>query len=355
MATSNTAVATQQATQQATGLKAFNQTLTSDKMGTYLSQVLQERKNSFINNIVALVGSNTNLQKCNPLTVIYAGIKATALGLPLDPNLGQAYVIPYGTNAQFQVGYKGFIQLAIRSGQFKTLNTIEVKEGELEEFDLLSGELTFKAKPNRHTLATIGYVAFFELLNGFRKSLYMTLEEVLAHRNKFSKAHESYLKLKEKFDNGKLRDEPKASTWDTDFDAMAKKTVLKLLLNRYAPMSIEMQNAVTADQAVFKKDADSPEYVDNPFAGTEEASYEEVHEEDTPLAEVVENLKNLHTDDEVTAYAKSVKCSDRGFFEAVRHRKNEIAQELNAHANEVMADWGATPEEGAKPANHYDA
>ena len=335
MATSNTAVATQQATQQATGLKAFNQTLTSDKMGTYLSQVLQERKNSFVNNLVALVGSNTMLQKCNPLTVIYAGIKATALGLPLDPNLGQAYVIPYGTDAQFQVGYKGFIQLAIRSGQFKTLNTIEVKEGELEEFDLLSGELTFKAKPNRHTLATIGYVAFFELLNGFRKSLYMTLEEVQAHRAKFSKARKS--------------------PWDTDFDAMAKKTVLKLLLNRYAPMSIEMQSAVTADQAVFKKDADSPEYVDNPFAGTEEASYEEVNEEGTPLAEVVENLKNLHTDDEVTAYAKSVKCSDRGFFEAVRHRKNEIAQEMNAHAEEVMADWGATPEEKAKPTNHYDA
>ena len=334
MATSNTAVATQQATQQATGLKAFNQTITSDRMGAYLTQVLQERKNSFVNNIVALVGSNDKLQKCDPLTVIYAGIKATALGLPLDPNLGQAYVIPYKQDAQFQVGYKGFIQLAIRSGQFKTLNTIEVKEGELEEFDLLSGELTFKAKPNRHTLPTTGYVAFFELLNGFRKSLYMTLEEVQAHRAKFSKAKES--------------------PWNTDFDAMAKKTVLKLLLNRYAPMSIEMQSAVTSDQAVFKKDADSPEYVDNPFAGTE-ANYEEVTEEDTPLAEVVENLKNLHTDDEVTAYAKSVKCSDKGFFEAVRHRKNEIAQELNAHAEEVMADWGASPEEKAKPTNHYDA
>ena len=340
MATSNTAVATQQATGQATGLKAFNDTITSDRTGTYLTQVLQERKNSFVSNIVALVGSNDKLQKCDPLTVIYAGIKATALGLPLDPNLGQAYIIPRRLkgvlSAQFQVGYKGFIQLAIRSGQFKTLNTIEVKEGELEEFDLLSGELTFKAKPNRHTLATIGYVAFFELLNGFRKSLYMTLEEVQVHRAKFSKAVEE-------------------SPWNTDFDAMAKKTVLKLLLNRYAPMSIEMQSAVTADQAVFKKDADSPEYVDNPFAGTEEASYEEVNEEETPLAEVVENLKNLHTDDEVTAYAKSVKCSDRGFFEAVRHRKNEIAQELNAHANEVMADWGAVPDEGAKPTNHYEA
>ena len=88
---------------------------------------------------------------------------------------------------------------------------------------------------------------------------------------------------------------------------------------------------------------------------TEFEEVKDVKEEDTPLAEVVENLKNLHTDDEVTAYAKSVKCSDRGFFEAVRHRKNEIAQELNAHANEVMADWGATSEDGAKPTNHYDA
>lgn len=230
-------------------------------------QVLAERKASFVNNIVSLVANNAMLQQCEPLTVIYAGMKATALGLPLDPNLGQAYVIPYrngkggNVQAQFQIGYKGFIQLAIRSGQFKTLNVTEIKEGEMQDFDLLTGAMKFKANPDRHQLATVGYAAYFELTNGFAKSFYMTEGEVIEHAQRHSKSFSS-------------------GPWKTDFETMAKKTVLKLLLNRFAPLSVEMAQAVQADQAVFSKSENAPEYVDSPFNDlAEDASYTEVAEE----------------------------------------------------------------------------
>lgn len=263
----STQVAVQTA-QKSTGLKAFNQAITSPRMQEYLHSVLAERKASFVNNIVALVANNAMLQQCEPMTVIYSAMKATALGLPLDPNLGQAYVIPYrngrqgNTLAQFQIGYKGFIQLAIRSNQFQTLNATDIREGELQSYDLLTGAMRFNSVANREQLPIVGYVAYFELKNGFAKSLYMTREEVELHRNRFSKAA------------GKG-----SSPWDSDFDAMACKTVLKLLLNRFAPLSVEMQGAIQADQAVFSKDEKTPEYVDN----AQDAKFEEVKETEVQI------------------------------------------------------------------------
>lgn len=311
---------TQVATRQTAGapahsLKSFNQTITSPRMTEYLTQVLGERRASFTNNIVAMVANNQMLQRCEPMTVIYAAMKATALGLPLDPNLGQAYVIPYGNTrqgnvqAQFQIGYKGFIQLAIRSGQFRRLNVSEVREGELQDYDLLSGELKFKALPNRISLPVVGYVAHFELINGFAKSLYMTLEEVQAHRNRFSKA------------SGKG-----SSPWDSDFDAMAKKTALKLLLNRYAPLSVEMQSAITSDQAVFSESADKPEYIDNPMS--EEVAFEEISDEETPsLDEAGARITDCKTPEELETYYTSLPPSlqnDRELIALVQERKAQL-------------------------------
>lgn len=255
---------------QASGLKAFNQVLTSPKTQEYLSQVLGKNAQSFVNNVTALVANSATLQRCAPMGVMYSAIKATALNLPLDPNLGFAYVIPYENRrqgvveAQFQIGYKGFIQLAIRSGQFKAINATEVKEGELQDFDLLTGGLRFEAKPNRHELPTAGYVAYFELINGFSKSLYMTKGEVEAHRQRFSKARNS--------------------PWDTDFDAMAKKTVLKLLLSRYAPLSVELIEAVKNDQATYTPEGQIV-YIDNPRnTSTEEAVAIEIEAEANKVA-----------------------------------------------------------------------
>ena len=191
------------------------------------------------------------------MSLIYAGIKATALDLPLDQNLGFAYVIPYkcktGTEAQFQMGYKGFIQLAIRTAQFRTINVTEVRDGELQDEDMLTGEIKLKRAANREELPVIGYVAFFALTSGFTKMLYMTIDEVKAHAQRYSQTYAS------------TKDWVKASSkWTTDFDAMAKKTVLKLLLNRYAPLSVEMKNAVAADQAVIGAEGEPLAYIDAP-------------------------------------------------------------------------------------------
>ncbi len=252
-------------------LKLFNQAITNPKTQDYLANVLSEKKASFVNNLTALVSNNKALQSCEPMSIMYAGIKATALNLPLDPNLGFAYVIPYnnrreGTSqAQFQIGYKGFIQLAIRSGQFKTINVTEVREGELKEFNLLTGEIEFQAVPNREEKPVIGYVSYFKLTNGFEKTLYSTTAEVEQHALKYSQTY------------GSRNEKVKASSkWATDFDAMAKKTVLKLILSKYAPLSVEMINAVQSDQGVIRADG-SAEYVDND-SNIEEAVAEEISE-----------------------------------------------------------------------------
>ncbi len=253
---------------QANTLRGFNSTLTDQRTQDYLQQVLSEKKSSFVNNITALVANDKKLQACEPLTILYAGIKATALDLPLDPNLGFAYVIPYKkkgapaqapAQAQFQLGYKGFVQLAIRSGQFQVINVTDVREGELQDFDLLTGETRFVAKPSREALPIIGYVAYFRLMNGFAKSLYMTRDEVEAHALRYSESYKSTTQW--------VKD---SSKWTTDFDAMAKKTVLKLLLSKYAPLSVEMQNAVKSDQAVIDERGEA-NYVDH-----EETSVEDV-------------------------------------------------------------------------------
>ena len=267
---------------QANTLKGFNKTLADQRTQDYLQQVLSAKKSSFVNNITALVANSTGLQACDPLTIIYAGIKATALDLPLDPNLGFAYIIPYKkkdapAQAQFQLGYKGFVQLAIRSGQFQAINVTEVREGELQDFDLLTGETRFTAKPNRDALPVIGYVAYFRLTNGFSKCLYMTRDEVEAHALRYSETYKStkaWVKA--------------SSKWTTDFDAMAKKTVLKLLLSKYAPLSVEMQNAIKSDQAVIDERGEA-HYVDrDEYASVEDVTHEvanEVEEETaaTPL------------------------------------------------------------------------
>lgn len=233
-------------------LRAFNNFLANPRTQDYLNTVLAEKKASFVNNLTALVSNNASLQVCKPDTLMFASLKATALDLPLDPNLGFAYVLPYNdkkngvTVAQFQMGYKGFVQLALRSGQFKTLNATEVREGELIDEDFVTGELTFQKAENRETLPVIGYVAYFKLLNGFEKYLYMTSAEMKAHALRYSQTYKKGYGL-----------------WaDADmFDSMAKKTVLKLLISKYAPLSVEMRDAIKADQSVMQK-PDEYEYVD---------------------------------------------------------------------------------------------
>lgn len=271
----------------ASTLKRFNACIANESTQQYLQQVLHEKRSSFVNNVTALVSNNAALQECQPMSLVYASLKATALDLPLDPNLGFAYIIPYKNNkkniseAQFQIGYKGFIQLAIRSGQFLLINVTDIREGELLGENLLTGELTFARVPNREECPVIGYVAYFKLTNGFSKTLYMTVGEVKAHAGKYSQTFSSR--------NEYVRN---ASKWTTDFDAMAKKTVLKLLLSKYAPLSVEMQTAIQSDQAVID-DQGEASYLDNPQNNPEdiqeavEIKKEEMREKESPAPKML--------------------------------------------------------------------
>ena len=245
----------------ATGLKLFNQTITDVATQKYLADLLGERKSSFVNNLTALVANNAMLQECDPYTLMFAAMKATALNLPLDNSLGFAYVLPYKDNkrgitvAQFQLGYKGVKQLALRSGLFKTIpNATDVREGELVSRNRLTGECKFNFIDDveeREKKQVIGFVSYFKLLNGAESTFYMTKDEMEKHALRYSQTYRST--------NPKVK---AASKWTTDFNDMACKTVVKLNLSKNAPLSVEMTDALKADQSImFERDKYS--YLDN--------------------------------------------------------------------------------------------
>ena len=210
----------------------------------------KEVARKFVAEISTLVSQNSQLQKCEAASILSAGLLAQSVNLSLAPSLGLCYVIPYNSKgtykAQFQLSYKGLIQLALRSGVIERVDAKEIYEHELNGYDEF-GDPIFKFNGVRKG-TVIGYFAYFITTSGFKKTMFWTLDEVKAHASKYSKS----------FGNGKGTD-----LWTDNFDFMAKKTVLKLLLNRYAPLSIEMQKVMQADQAVTNLDG-SYSYVDNP-------------------------------------------------------------------------------------------
>ena len=244
-------------------LKTFNQTITNVKTQEYLEGVLGEKKQAFVNNLTALVSNDKGLQVCEPATLMFAALKATALDLPLDNNLGFAYVIPFKDNklgktvATFMCGYKGITQLAIRSGQFKTINVTDVREGELKGRNRMTGELTFEWIEDdavRCKLPIIGYVGYFKLLSGYSKTTYWSVEELKQHGVKYSQTYKKGY-----------------GVWADNFDQMCRKTVIKLMLNKGdAPMSVEMQQAIKYDQSVILDENGNHRYVDNQKPSAEE-------------------------------------------------------------------------------------
>lgn len=211
-------------------------------------QVLNDRAPQFVASLVQVVASSEYLAKCDPNTIMAAAITAAVLDLPIDKNLGFAHIVPYGADAQFQMGYKGFIQLAIRTGQYRFLNCCVVREGELQKYDELSGEVVIDASKRVKDGKVIGYAGYFKLMNGYEHAEFWTREEVEEHAKKFSQAYKS----------------GRNTPWKTDFDAMALKTVIKSLLSHWGIMSIEMQRALVSDQGVRKSlDTDEVAYPDN--------------------------------------------------------------------------------------------
>lgn len=201
-----------------------------------IEELVGKNSAAFCSSLLQIQRNNSALQKVNANTILAAAVTAATLNLPINNTLGFAYIVPYNGQAQFQIGYKGFIQLAMRSGQIKRLACTEIYAGQIISRNPIKGyEFDFDQLPEPSE-PPMGYYAYMELLNGYVAEAFMTVAQVSEHAQRFSKTYHS-----------------KNSVWKEHFNAMAKKTVLKQLLTKYAPMSIEMQNAAIADQAVISE------------------------------------------------------------------------------------------------------
>lgn len=220
--------------------------LSDDKVRRRFEDVLGARSAGFLSSVLRVSQGSAALRKCDPKTILTAAATAAALDLPIDPNLGFAAIVPYNGSAQFQVMTKGFIQLAMRTGQYRTMNVAEVYEGEIKRRNRITGQIEFD-EDGKTSDVVVGYAAYFQLVNGFEKYLYMSVEEIAAHALRYSKAY-------------------KSGPWQDNRPAMERKTVLKRLISQWGILSVQMQQAVQTDQAVIRETPDGEvlDYVDSP-------------------------------------------------------------------------------------------
>jgi len=263
------------------GLTAY---LTQDAVKNQINSVVGGKNGTrFISSIISAVQATPALQECTNSSILSAALLGESLNLSPSPQLGQFYLVPYDNKrkgakeAQFQLGYKGYIQLAIRSSQYKKLNVLAIKEGELIKFDPMNEEIEVSLIEDewlRDEAPTIGYYAMFEYTNGFKKAIYWSKRKMLAHADHYSKAfhvnavESSYPNAcRVSYDDflaGKYPDKEAwkySSYWYTDFDGMAYKTMLRQLISKWGIMSIDMIQAIDSDMAVIRDDG-TKEYVD---------------------------------------------------------------------------------------------
>ena len=226
------------------GITAY---LSKDAVKAQLEQAIGKNSDRFITSIISAVTQNPELAECSNGSIVSAALIGQSLGLSPSPQLGQYYLVPFNDRkagikkAQFQMGYRGMYQLAIRSGQYRRLDAIAIKEGELESYDPLTGEIKVRLIEDvdaREDAPTIGYYAYFELVNGFKKSMYWTRRKMERHAERYSmgyKAHKGY------------------TFWEKDFDGMAVKTMYRQLL-KLAPASIDIETALEADGSLIEAD-----------------------------------------------------------------------------------------------------
>jgi recombination protein RecT len=230
------------------------QLVQNDKVKGMIANVLHDRAPQFATSIVSIVNSNRSLANVDQMSVIQSAMVAATLDLPIDQNLGYVWLVPYKGKAQAQIGYKGYIQLAQRSGQYRAMNAVTVHEGELTSWNPLTEEIGYDPT-KRASDNVIGYIGYFKLLNGFEKTVYWSREQIEQHRARFSKAGGN-------------------SPWASDFDAMALKTVLKSMLTKWGPMSTQLAEAVSKDEVEpdgpTSIDADEVEIFDDASETTED-------------------------------------------------------------------------------------
>lgn len=218
-------------------------------------ELLGEKAQGFTTSVLQVCMNNKLLAKSNPMTVYNAACIAATLDLPINNNLGFAWIVPYNGEAQFQMGWKGFVQLALRTSQYKAINVVEVYENQFKSYNALTEELIADFSKDGEG-SVVGYCGYFRLVNGFEKTVYWTKEKVLKHANKYSQA---------------FKKKDSVSPWNDEdqFDSMAKKTVLKNMLAKWGILSIEMNKAIQADQGVINnEDATDVTYIDNEDAIT---------------------------------------------------------------------------------------
>lgn len=236
---------------------SFSVAVTTDKFQKAINNALQdpERARRFTSSIISAVSTNPSLQECDAGTIVSAALLGEGLNLSPSPQLGQYYLVPFNDRkndrkvAQFQLGYKGYIQLAIRSGYYKKLNVLAIKEGELIKFDPLNEEIEVNLIPDelvREQAETIGYYAMFEYTNGFKKALYWSKSKMERHAEQYSQGY---------------RARKGYTFWEKDFDGMAYKTMLRQLISKWGIMSIEMQDVYSKDMAVINEDGQA-EYIE---------------------------------------------------------------------------------------------
>ena len=234
----------------------FSLAIQSDGYKKLINNTLGDpkRASKFIAAISSAVATNASLQQCDAGSILSGALLGEALNLSPSPQLGQYYLVPFKDKAQFQIGYRGYIQLAIRSGQYKDIDVIEVREGEYLGRNKTTGKHQFEFiedEIERENKTIIGYMAYFEYLNGFYKNIYWSKEKMQKHALEYSQAYASDVKKGTTY-----------SFWSKDFNGMAFKTMLRQLISKWGVMSIEIQEAMTKDMTVVKEDG-SYDYVDN--------------------------------------------------------------------------------------------
>lgn len=245
--------------------------LANANMKNKFTEILGKKAPGFMASIISLYNSDNKFQKVDGYSVVNSALLAATLDLPINKEFGFAWIIPYGTQAQFQVGYKGYVQLALRTGQYKHLNVIEVYSNQLKSFNPLTEEIVLDFScddVDDGSKKIVGYAFYMQLLNGFEKTIYWSKEKIQEHAKRFSKTY-------------------KNGPWQTDFNEMAKKTVLKNGLTKWGILSVEMQKAIEMDQATIDKPINSLDelqhedlkYVDNPTQSPKEEAIDTEFEE----------------------------------------------------------------------------
>lgn len=226
---------------------------TAESTKKRFEELLGKKASGFISSVLQISNNNTLLANADPKTILNAAVTAAALDLPINQNLGFSWIVPYKGQAQFQMGWKGYVQLALRTGQYTNINVIEVYQNQFKSFNTLTEELDADFSKEAEG-EPIGYVCYFKLINGFSKTVYWSKEKVIKHASKYSQTFGKMTKY----------NKPIHSPWnDPDqFPEMAKKTVLKNTISKWGIMSIEMQTAQLADQAV-QVEENNFKYVDN--------------------------------------------------------------------------------------------